>query len=396
MIPTPPQARPPRLPAHALGVTIMLALSAAAVLLGSRREEPAIEVELASVERLQVRQSILASGTLAFRGQVQLRPEVTGRVLEVRVAEGDRVVQGDMLLRLDPEPFEADLESARALVTSASIDIRGKEEALRLAQLRHRRLLGLAAKGLIAQAQADETESEQRIAEIAVESARQSLRRAHAQQALAEDRLSRTQFLAPIDGVVVAVDIRSGETVVAGTTNILGSSLLTIADPAQVIVEARVDEADILAVGIGQQVEVFPASHPDTPLLGRITHIAAEARNMSGGMSMAFRVLAELNAPDQAALHAGVSCRVEIFGPEASPALAVPVSALQSEAEGAYVWRVGADGRAEKVIVSAGTANDLHQAVDGPLSEGDSIVSGPSRALSGLRNGRLVKRRATP
>src|SRR3546814_4377090 len=89
-----------------------------------------------------------------------------------------------------------------------------------------------------------------------------------AQRDIARDRLERSVFSAPIDGLLVSVDVKPGETVIAGTVNIVGSDLMVLADPSVLLAELRVDEADIAQVQLGQSVNVFAAAYPHQALHG--------------------------------------------------------------------------------------------------------------------------------
>ena len=72
----------------------------------------------------------------------------------------------------------------------------------------------------------------------------------------------------------LSVDIKIGETAISGTTNIAGSNLITIADPASILVEVQVDEADIANVRLDQDVDVYAVAFPDDALKGQVKTIA--------------------------------------------------------------------------------------------------------------------------
>ena len=119
------------------GIALLVALS-------SGRGGRAPEVTVATVARGPLADTTLASGNLVFETQIQLRPEVSGRVAEVLVDEGDEVEQGQLLLFLDRETFAANLASANAGVESAQLSIRRLREAdtdLRRQLQRQRNLL---------------------------------------------------------------------------------------------------------------------------------------------------------------------------------------------------------------------------------------------------------------
>jgi HlyD family secretion protein len=358
--------------------------------LGARGGAGAQLVDVAEVERGALNDTALASGNLIYEQQIQLRSEVTARVAEVLVEEGQRVAKGDLLMRLDQEAFQADLDAADAGVRAGEIEIRSRRARLidlarqleRQRQLRERGLVGLDAF--------EQLESQHQIARIAVEAAQQALAQAQAQRDLSADRLQRTLFTAPIDGLLVAVDVKPGETVIAGTVNIVGSDLMVLADPSVLLAELRVDEADIARIAIDQPVQVYAAAYPQTPLRGRVVQIGTSAKAMGAAQSLAFRVKVQLD-PSELTLHPGMSCRAEIETAQGKPGLNVPVAAVRKDDQGRYVWRVDADSRAERVAVEAGMANDFSQEVRGELAEGERVVTGPGRVLAQLSAGIELK-----
>ena len=90
------------------------------------------------------------------------------------------------------------------------------------------------------------------------------MQQSQAQQQQVIETLAKTEFRAPIDGVMVSVDVKAGETVIPGTINIIGSDLMTLADTSAILAELRVDEADIHAIKLGQAATVFAAAAPET------------------------------------------------------------------------------------------------------------------------------------
>ncbi|MBK9494889.1 MAG: efflux RND transporter periplasmic adaptor subunit [Aquimonas sp.] len=368
--------------ALAVGFAVMLGIA-------SQRRGAAVEVNVAAVTRAALADTTLASGSLIYAQQIQLRSEVTGRVADVLVEEGERVSQGQVLMRLDPDAFQADLEAASAGVRAAEIEIESRQARLDELQRQLARQKVLLGRGLVGRETFEQLENDTRIADIAVRAGAQTLRQQRAQRDVAADRLERTVFAAPIDGLLISVDVKPGETVIAGTLNIVGSDLMVLADPSVLLAELRVDEADIAQVRLGQSVQVFAASAPATPLTGEVIHIASSARQLGTAQSLAFRVKVRLQ-PSELALHPGMSCRAEILTATGEPSLNVPVAAIRRDGDAQYVWSVSADQIVERVSVVPGMANDLDQAVEGALQEGDQVVTGPGRVLATLQAGTRI------
>lgn len=364
------------------GIALLVALS-------SGRGGRAPEVTVATVARGPLADTTLASGNLVFETQIQLRPEVSGRVAEVLVDEGDEVEQGQLLLFLDRETFAANLASANAGVESAQLSIRRLREAdtdLRRQLQRQRNLLD---RQLVSRDMVDQLRSRQQMSALQVGEAEQVLAQQQALRDQAADQLRRSEFRAPIAGRIISVDIKPGETVIAGTTNIIGSDLMTLADTSALLAELRVDEADIARIRLDQAVDVFAAARPDAAIPGRVVHIGSSARKIGTTEGLAFRVRVLLDGAGTD-LSPGMSCRAEIVTAQGADTLKMPVAALRRDAGGAFVWRLTDDGTVRRTPVTPGLSNDIEQAVESGLDAGQRVVTGPGRLLAQLAEGQRV------
>lgn len=358
------------------------------------------EVELAKVEYKLINSSILASGTLAFREQIQLTPEVIGQVVEVHVEESDPVSKGDLVITLDPKSYQARVDQASAMVRIQQIAI--ERQRLLIANLEERfiRQQSMFEKKLVDEDSFDMLQNQLSLARVDLRSSQESLSQARAALDQAQDLLSKTSITSPIDGIVIQVEIEEGETVIAGTTNIMGSTMMVIADPSETLTEVRVDEADIAQVEVGQPADIFAAAYPDTALHGTVQTIAAVARQTPGQQSLSFLVKILLDDQDELKILPGMSVRADIYTQSSTETLAVPIQAIRFDEENEedgenstdqpYVFLVE-DGKAVRRDVKTGISSDSDQEILEGLDEGDRIISGPFRILRHLNEGDPVE-----
>ena len=400
---------------------IIAGVIAAVVALGYFKQSgnsDAISVNIAAAKVEEIKTSILASGTLIYKDQVQLRSEVIGQVSELFIEEGDNVSQGQVLMRLDQRSFNADVEQQQAYVRMQTIAIERQKKQLDNTKAKWLRNKNLYERKMIGQDAFELIDNQHDLAKIDLRSRQEALTQAQATLDKALERLEKTVFRSPIDGIATSVDIKIGETAISGTTNIAGSNLITIADPASILVEVQVDEADIANVRLDQDVDVYAVAFPDDALKGQVKTIATSAKRASNREGLSFTVKILLESDENIDVRPGMSCRAEIFTKVKGNTIAVPIQSVifeESEGEGSDVKvrgrrggvRIGSsgnstmtshvfvliDGKAVKRDVELGISNDELQEVTKGVDLDEDIIIGPSRLLGKLKDGDAVQLR---
>ena len=387
------------------GIVIGLVLLVAASRL---RGDKGVEVETEPAARHTIESSILASGRVAYRNEVQLRPEVIGQVVELGVEEGDTVEKGEVILRLDPKTFRAELDQRQATVRQQEIAIATQKLRIENLERQWQRQQQLFKQGLVDESGFETTTNELAIARLDLDSQQQALSQARAALEQGQENLDKTVIRAPIDGIVTGVFVKIGEKVIAGTTNITGSDMMTVADPSEILTEVQVDEADIANVKPDQAVRVYTAAYPETPIDGRVKSIATTARTATGRQGLSFEVEIRLqDVPADMRLRPGMSARAEIYTAVVEDALAVPIQAVQypesmeagvtpgsgsedSAAPEKPFLFVYVDGKAEKRDIAIGISDDAYQQVESGIEEGVVVIVGPAANLRHLKDGMAV------
>ena len=374
-------------------IIITLAVGAFIALIVSKQisgDEKQAEVNIAQVELGDIADSIMASGNLVFNTQVQLRSEVTGRVDKIFVQEGQGVKQGDMLMRLDTTAFESEVTRSKAILRATEIEIKHNKTRLANLERQLKRQKDLYDVGLGNQESYENIESARDLAKIDIESRIESYNQAQVSLQIAQHRLSKSVFRAPMSGLLASVNIKEGETVIAGTTNIIGSDLMLVADPSAILAELRVDETDIASIKLNQKANIYAAAYPNKPFSGTVINIGTSAKNQAGSQGLSFKVKVLLDTTERQ-LYAGMSCRAEIATSIAENGLKLPIEAIQKEDDKTFVWRLNSDNTVSKIAVTVGISSDIEQAITDGLNEGDKIVIGPARPVSLLTEGDVVK-----
>jgi HlyD family secretion protein len=349
---------------------LLLVLLLAAVAL---RGPDAREVDVAAVREVETLASfVTASGEIVAQRYADVGSSVMGRLVELRVREGDEVEAGQVLARIDPVQAASAADAAAAGRQALEADARGAADRVRTAQAdldaasaraaEAARILSrardLRTSGLIAQSEFDAAMAGADSAAAAVASATSTVRgaeqaraaanrrvaQARAEEMRARDSLDRTSITAPVAGVITRLEVEEGEMVVIGVQNQPGTILMTVSDLSAIIAEVKVAEADVLRLATGQRAGVTLEAMPGRRFDGRVVEIGASALPTQGIQAAAreFRVKVQLEG-ETASLRPGLTCDVEILVAERTRPLVVPLQAV--------VERPGADGGAARTGV---------------------------------------------
>ena len=400
-----PAWRGRRMPRKAIAAAVVVVLGAVA-LANMGLGEPALRaVQVETLAKREIRPSVFAAGRIVHGNQVRLSSEVIGKVKEVHVVEGQTVESGELVLAIDDDAYAAEVMRRQATVRLQQIDMERKRLAIDSVQRQHDRHRRLFERGVLDEHAFEATGHRLRSAQIDLDSAREVLAQAQAALAQASEQLDKTQVRAPLPGVVTSLDIEVGETAIASTTNVPGSTLMVIADPGSLLVEVYVDEADVSDIHVGQAAEVVAAARSGEPMSGTVAFIANTAKFRPDRRSLSFRARIRLAADtlSMRALRPGMSCRAEVFLSVGGAVPAVPIRAIVSQDDliagtvrhFVYVFAphdAGAGtGVVRKAPVTLGRSDDDFQEVLAGAAGGDRIVVGSGRVLRQLVDGETVQ-----
>lgn len=384
----------------------------------------ATDVDLGTVvERDVFRSYVTASGEIVATRFADVGSSTMGRIVELLVAEGQRVTAGQVLARLDPvqarsevgaavaqvAALEADAQAARQQVSSSRSELeatkaRALETQQALDRTRQLHQQGLSpqsdldaalAAANAAAAQATAAEATLRRVEQAVDGAARRIEQAKAQRARVSDVLSKTEIASPIAGVVTRLNVREGEMVVIGVQNQPGTILMTVSDLDAINAEVKVAEADVLRVRVGQPAVVTLDAMSGKTFAGTVVEVGASALPVVGAGAAAreFRVVVRLDRPDPG-LRPGLTCDAEILTDERAHVATVPLQAVvlrrrDRGAESTGVFTI-VDGRAVFTPVQTGIIGGLDIEVSG-VAVATDVVIGPFQTLRTLEAGALVR-----
>lgn len=326
-------------------------------------EEPAAVV-LAPEDVAEVRVDSIGAGTVLTGSlepwrRVEVRAQVPGVVMDLRVDRGDAVRAGQVLARIEAEGIRGQAEGARAAVAAA-------EANLALARRQYESARTLHEAGAMSDIEFQQTQA-------AWEAAQAQLTAARAQAAGAEEAARRATVTAPIDGEISRRDVSEGEAVS------VGASLLTVVNSDWLELQGQVPVNQATRIRAGMPVEFTIDAFPGSTFTGEVARVEPVADPATRQVGVYVR----LSNRDRGLL-GGLFATGRILTGEVERSLIVPVQALRGNGNGTWVWAVR-DDTIVRVPVRAGARDEGRAvvAVVGDLTEGDRVIVGPGEIEEG-------------
>jgi len=252
------------------------------------------EVLVETASPANIIERVSASGKVQPETEVKISPDVSGEIIALYVHEGDSVKKGQLLLRIRPDNYQAqvNLQSAqvgtqRANVGQAGARLQQLLASARQTELTYRRNASLFKQKVISQADYEASQAAYNASQEEINSARQSIRAAQstvtaASASLEEARknLNKTTIYAPVSGTVSKLNVKKGERVV-GTTQMAGTEIMRIANLNNMEVRVSVNENEVTNVNLGDsaEVEVDAYASRNEKFRGIVTNIANTAKD---------------------------------------------------------------------------------------------------------------------
>jgi len=314
------------------------------------------------VTRQTIESNVELSGDIEPVVKVEVKPEVSARILKLNVILGDKVEKGQVLVELDDQELKTQKESAELEIAGAKVQV---EKAKRDAERDQK----LFEKNLVAQQAMADSITAKDLAENALQRAQKNLQTVN-------DKLAKTKVLAPMSGVILELPVVQGQVVVGAASVNSGTLLMNLADLKRLLISTHVNQVDVARLKPGMPIRFTVDSLPGKEMEGKIDNIAPTAtivKNIKG-----FTVEMLIENPDPA-LRPGMTADLVIPIEKAENVLAVPLAAVFSEPDGSkvcFVEKTGPDGSklAEKRPVTIGLSDMDHVEILKGLQENESIL----------------------
>ncbi len=334
----------------------------------------------APVAKGDIAHTVLASGSLQPLKSVKVGAQVSGEISALYVQIGDQLKQGDPVAEIDASTQQNTRDSAAASLASSKAALTSAQAKLREAQQNFNRQQSLVKKGAAASETLDAAQATLKAAQSSVEQAKADIRKSQLELDNAGLRLGYTNVTAPMDGVVISVAVEKGQTVNAVQDS---PTLATIAQTKTMTVEAEIAEADVGELKPGMNAYFTLLGSDKTRYEGKLKSIdpapLATSNNStttaSSSDDTAVYYYGKMDVPNpDGKLRIGMTANMVIAVEEAKGVLTIPMTALQTNAQGEDEVQVMIDGKPQPRVVKLGINDGVNTEVKEGLKEGEEVV----------------------
>ncbi|HZR21873.1 MAG TPA: efflux RND transporter periplasmic adaptor subunit [Verrucomicrobiae bacterium] len=414
------------------------------------KREAVVTIQTEKVVRRDLTEKVVANGKIQPVLQVKISPEVSGEIIDLPVKEGQSVKKGDLLVKIKPDFYIAQIHQCQAGYESALAGKAQAEANLEKAEADFKRNKDLWEHKLLSESDYVGFKASYDVAKAQVDSALHQVESAKATVASAQDSLDKTTIVSPMTGTISKLNSRLGERVL-GTVQNVGTEIMTIADLNEM--EARVDlgENDVVLIAPGQTAQLEVDAFKDRKFNGTVTEVANSSNDSSTLTSSsstqdATKFQVRIRVQEREQFKPGMSVTAEISTRFRTNVLTVPIASVttrmpkekdKKDAKLAVADSVGTNNsngencttncitntvevaksekknkgpakpievvfvmegeRAKMVPVKIGISDDNYWEITDGLKDGQEVISGGYRAISrDLEDGKKIKKGPPP
>lgn len=423
-----------------IGVLVLIVIAVTGRVAGWWGKEEGEKVAVEKVKRMDIIETVSASGKIQPEKEVKISPDVSGEIVQLNIKEGDRVKEGDLMVKIRPDVYEASLNRAVSNVNQAKAMYANSKQMVVQAQAAFKntaavfkRTEQLYKDKVVSLSEYDKAKADYESAQANISGLQQSIDASkynvssnQASVKESSDNLRKTTIFSPVTGIVSKLNVELGERVV-GTSQMAGTEMMRIANMGSMEAQVDVNENDINRVVVGDTATITVDAFLGKKFKGVVFEVGSSANNASGSTSTtsvdqvtnftvkirllhsSYRELMRNKADTTTApFKPGLSTTVDIQTKQARSVLAVPIQAVTTRSDSSMTAKGSApkkvksgngtslvfvvrQGIARLIEVKTGIQNDTYiQILDG-LKEGDEVIIAPYLSISkNLKDGQKV------
>lgn len=323
--------------------------------------------DIVEVQEGDLESSTVATGKVSPRDEVLIKPQISGIVTEVLKEAGDFVKAGEVIAKIQVVPESSQLSAGESQLSVAKINLaQAKNEYERQKQL--------FAKGVIAREEMEQSETTYKKAVEDTENAKNNLDIIKTGVSKVTAKFSNTQVRSTIDGMILDVPIKVGNSVIQANTFNDGTTIATVANMNDMIFIGKVDETEVGRIRVGMPIKLSIGAVDGKKFDAQLEYVAPKGVEENG--AILFEIKAAAQIKDTVDIRAGYSANAQIIFAKANKVLTIPESCVSFSNDSAFVYTLKEEQPKQvfdKKYVTLGLSNGINIEVKSGLKKGDKI-----------------------
>lgn len=360
-----------------------------------------IMVKVTSVRTGSIEKTItsVSSGTVEPLRRVKLQALLPLKIKKVNLKEGDRVKEGDVIIKLDDAETKLRLELQKAALTTAEFRLHDMEEQYRLTKDNYERTKKLYGEGFIPESRFDEVKGQLVSTERGLAIAKNAINEAKLGIRLTEEELEKTNIRAPFNGRISFLNATRGEmpSYIGTDTGIITSQNLSsaqdmkpfceIIDDSVLKIKAPFDEVDATKIRLGQEARINSDTVPGIVLKGKVIFVSpVVSKTLEQNRTVDVEV--SINKADKERLSVGASVDAEIILHVEGDVRLIPTNSIIEKEGKKFVYSVENNIIRKKFIKTGISGWESTEILEG-IKEGDRVIT--SLDVAGIEDGKKVR-----
>lgn len=337
------------------------------VFLYQKSQPKEVEYNVLKVVKSDIVQTTVATGKIEPRDEVQIKPQISGIISEVYKEAGETVKKGEIIAKVKVIPELGQLNSAESRVRLAEMNGRQAETDLE-------RMEKLYEKKLVSSEEYEKTLLTTQQAREEIQAAKDNLEIIKEGITKNSASFSSTLIRSTIDGLILDVPIKVGNSVIMSNTFNDGTTIATVADMGDLIFRGNVDETEVGKISVGIPVKITLGALQDMQFNATLEYISPKSVENNGANQ--FEIKAAIAVPDSVTIRSGYSANAEMELQRASQVLSIPESALEFKGDSTFVFLLTDSvsvQKFERINITTGVSDGINVEVKSGLKENDLV-----------------------
>lgn len=334
-----------------------------------RKSQPKeVKYEIISADTGSVETTSVATGQVSPRNEVLIKPQISGIISELKKEAGEYVRAGEVIAVVKVIPEMAALNSAESRVRVAQINFG-------LVETEYNRQKQLFERGVISKEEMDTAEANYHKSREELENSKDNLDIIKEGISKKSAQLSNTQIRSTIDGMILDVPVKVGNSVIQSNTFNDGTTIATVANMNDMIFIGSIDETEVGRIHTGMPIKLTVGAIENKKFDAVLEYIAPKGKETNG--ATLFEIKAAASVPDTVMIRAGYSANAEIVLAKANDVIVLPESTITFSNDSTFVFLL-TDSLAkpqvfEKHPVVIGLSNGINVEIKSGLEKGQKV-----------------------